>query len=140
MAYRSVLALSGVLVWATSYAQAQMGTQETTSQGEPQPTIEQRFERLDTNKDGFITWAEAEPGRAAEFRALDRNGDGVVAADEWTGRALPLQEFDVDHDGGASQAEYLRKHRSMFESFDTDRDGRISPPEFTKAQQAVQGQ
>jgi len=53
-----------------------MGMQETTRRGEPQPTIEQRFQRLDTNEDGFIAWAEAEPGRAAEFRALDRNGNG----------------------------------------------------------------
>jgi len=64
----------------------------------------------------------------------------VVAADEWTGRALPSQEFAADHDGGITQAEYMHKHRSMFESFDTDRDGRISLTEFAKAQQAVQGQ
>lgn len=140
MAHRLILALSVVLAWATSHAEAQMGMQETTGREEPRPTIEQRFQRLDTNKDGFIAWEEAEPGRDAEFRVLDRNGNGAVTADEWVGRALPLQEFDADHDGVITQAEYLHKHRSMFESFDADRDGWISPPEFAKAQQAAQGQ
>lgn len=140
MAQRLILALPVVLAWATSHAEAQMGMQETTGREERRPTIEQRFQRLDTDNDGFIAWEEAEPRRGAEFRALDRDGNGVVTADEWLGRTLPLQEFDADHDGVITQAEYLRKHRAMFESFDADRDGRISRPEFAKAQQAGQGQ
>jgi hypothetical protein len=109
----------------------------TTGRGDPSPGLEERFERLDANRDGFITWAEAEPSRAAEFKALDVDGDGAISEAEWKGRAMPVQAFDANGDGRVTQAEYVGKHKSMFQSFDADRDGRIGPGEFAEAQSAA---
>ena len=40
------------------------------------------LERADADGDGRITRAEAEAAAAERFRAMDRNGDGVVSEDE----------------------------------------------------------
>lgn len=44
------------------------------------PTVEDRFRRLDKNKDGELTPDEVERPRV--FKALDADGDGVVTLDE----------------------------------------------------------
>lgn len=40
------------------------------------------LERFDANADGRITREEFDVGLAAAFKAMDKNGDGVVTADE----------------------------------------------------------
>jgi len=102
-------------------------------------TVEERFRRLDSNGDGLIAWAEAEPTRAAEFNQMDRNRDSYVTSDEFAGRAMSLGSYDADGDGRLTLSEYVGRHRAMFASFDEDRDGHISPSEFAAAQQAARG-
>ena len=102
-------------------------------------SLEERFQRLDRDGDGFITWDEARPQREAEHRRLDRDGDGALTSAEFGDRALPIGDFDADGDGRVSLAEYLAKHREMFQKADQDSDGRISLREFIKVQQAVRG-
>lgn len=104
-----------------------------------QPSIEERFRRLDANGDGFITWEEARPAREAEHGRLDRNRDGALAGGEFEDRALPIGAFDSDRDGRVSLAEYLARHRKMFMGADADGDGRISLAEFIRVQQAMRG-
>lgn len=101
------------------------------------PSLEQRFQRLDKNRDGFITWQEAQPLRAAEFKQMDRNQDDELSADEWHGRAMPLAAFDMDSDGKVALSEYVGKHQSMFQAFDANHDNRIGPAEFAQAQAAA---
>jgi len=40
------------------------------------------FDRLDTNKDGFVTQDEIKAMADARFKRADKNGDGVLDADE----------------------------------------------------------
>jgi len=117
------------------------------------------FDRLDANKDGFITRNEL-PGAAAagvgapdramlreRLQAMDKDGDGKVSKDEFTGEPALFDRLDTNKDGvisrednpdaapgrppggnpatgGAARAERLR-------AMDKNHDGKISKDEFT---------
>ena len=74
--------------------------------------VRQHFARLDTNRDGYLTKAEAEAGRA-------------VTKGKWAGR-------------GARGARPERDHGAMFERMDVNRDGSISREEFDTVHQQRQ--
>ena len=51
------------------------------------------FARMDTNKDGFVDKGELDAFLAKRFAKLDKNGDGVLGADERPGhKTAPNQE------------------------------------------------
>lgn len=51
------------------------------------------FARIDTNHDGFINKAELDAFFAKRFAKLDKNGDGVLTADEMPGhKSAPKPE------------------------------------------------
>ncbi|WFP76355.1 acid-shock protein [Mesorhizobium sp. WSM4906] len=51
------------------------------------------FARMDTNKDGFVDKSELDAFLAKRFARLDKNGDGVLVADERPGhKTAPNQE------------------------------------------------
>lgn len=107
----------------------------------PQPssnaaTLEQRFQRLDANGDGFVIWEEAMPSRVSDFMNMDSNKDNAVTPAEYKA-ALPFGAFDRNTDGTISKAEFLATHHTMFMKFDADADQRISLPEFVTAQRAA---
>ncbi len=99
--------------------------------------LEARFDRLDKDGNGEVTWAEAYKVRSGEFLDMDKNLDGIVGKDEFGDRALPLSAFDKDGDGRLQLSEYVGKHHQMFDTFDADGSGTINLSEFEKAQAAV---
>ncbi|MDG4884539.1 EF-hand domain-containing protein [Mesorhizobium sp. WSM4884] len=51
------------------------------------------FARMDTNKDGFVDKSELDAFLAKRFARIDKNGDGVLGADERPGhKTAPNQE------------------------------------------------
>jgi Ca2+-binding EF-hand superfamily protein len=99
--------------------------------------LQSRFERLDKDGNGEVTWSEAYMVRTGEFLDMDKNLDGIVEKNEFGGRALPISAFDKDGDGRLQLSEYVGKHHEMFDRFDTDGSGTIDLREFEKAQEAV---
>lgn len=109
-----------------------------------------RFAQLDTDRDGFITRREAEaPGRsaaagggalAARLKSMDKNGDGRISRDEFTGPAPRFDKIDADHDGFATLPEFRQftaraavpgqAALARFEAIDKDKDGKLSREEF----------
>lgn len=113
------------------------------------------FDRLDTNRDGFLSRAEVEPlgvrsqtitaeSAAAAFRRLDANGDGFLsrAEAEATLSGIPGSSFDAsdaNRDGFLSLAEAMPHLRWLesrgaagslsFEALDSDRDGFLTRAE-----------
>lgn len=101
------------------------------------PSLKSRFDRLDKDGNGQVTWSEAYKVRSREFLAMDSNKDGIVDKKEFGGRALPLSAFDKDGDGRLQLSEYVGQHHRMFNKFDADGSGTIAFGEFAKAQTAV---
>lgn len=97
------------------------------------------FDRLDLDRNGTITWAEAYEVRTGEFMEMDTDKDGVVTQKEFQGPARPFAAFDADEDGDLQLAEFLEAHRSMFDRFDEDANGALTVEEFEAAQSAARG-
>lgn len=67
----------------------------------------QWFARIDTNKDGKLSYKEVP---SPIFAQIDLDGDGYVTLDEFKSYLLgeALKDLDTDGDGKISQAEFLQ--------------------------------
>lgn len=90
--------------------------------------------------------ASAGTETSAFFRAVDRNGDGMISVAEMTEhRNLRVAEVDVNNDGFVTQVEFIsgrslpadtvtqeawmQKRSALFRQLDIDGDGVVSPTE-----------
>jgi Ca2+-binding EF-hand superfamily protein len=84
------------------------------------------FEKMDANKDGKVTKAEADTARNAWFAKVDTNKDGFITKAE-------ADKFRADRRGAKGKkadGKHRGKHRGhMFERLDTNKDGKISKAE-----------
>ena len=111
------------------------------------------FGRVDTNKDGFITIAEADAAQKrvgaetaakiakdveAQFAKLDVDHNGQLSLIEFKAGApqpkmLPgadiLKRLDTNKDGKISAAEFQAERLGQFDRIDTNHDGAISVTE-----------
>ena len=98
---------------------------KVTTRAEVQAKVAEHFARMDSNRDGFVTKAEADSAREAmrgqmrehfaerlagrgprgdagqAFERLDANKDGAISRSEWdAGRAQRQQRVAARHEGG----------------------------------------
>jgi len=125
--------------------------------------VRQHFARLDTDRDGYLTKAEAQAGRAAikarrgqwagrgargqrdhgaMFERLDTNRDGAISREEFASGHQRRQAMRVDRDGDGRPDKRIRMGGrgggmrlggQMFEQADLNRDSRVSLQEATEA-------
>ncbi len=69
------------------------------------------FDRLDENRDGYLTRAEmAAPDAAAvDFSSLDTDRNGVISRGEWLQSAAAFDRLDTNHDGRLTSIEYAAR-------------------------------
>lgn len=104
------------------------------------------FERLDTNKDGEISFEEMTAKSTERFSKLDKDGNGTVTVEEMTvSKREFFDKLDADKNGTISKEEAkafhkmkreMRKERHaarMMEILDSNGDGTVSKEEFTAA-------
>lgn len=112
-----------------------------------QAKIAEHFARIDANRDGFVTKAEAEVMRAQfkeqrqqrtgerrekAFDKLDSNNDGAVSKSEWDAKTAQREGGRRGHHGGGMRGMGgFGGH--MFDMADANRDGRVSLPEAQAA-------
>lgn len=104
------------------------------------------FERLDTNKDGEITFEEMTAKSTERFSKLDKDGNGSISVEEMTVRKKEF--FDrMDKDGSGSiskdearafhemkrEARKVRHAYRMLEILDIDKNGIVTKEEFAAA-------
>jgi hypothetical protein len=129
---KTVLATMSVL-FAATWAMAQAV-----------PDLDKVFAQADLNHDGIVTRAEFQKSRAARFRQLDFNHDDYLSqADIPPGLNLihpntariaqMLAQFDTDHDGRVSLAEFIAGSMRLFDEADTTHDGILTKAEASAA-------
>ena len=71
------------------------------------------FDRLDENRDGYLTRAElAAPDAAAvDFSSLDSDRNGVISRGEWLQSAASFDRLDTNRDGRLTSIEYAGRPR-----------------------------
>lgn len=110
-----------------------------------------RFDRMDADKDGVVTRAEAEAQAGKAFDRLDTNKDGVIddaelkahsdrmkarlakrGGDEAKAgkRADRFESSDADKDGKVTRVEFLAKAAPWFARADADKDGKVTREEL----------
>jgi len=116
----------------------------------PGPGME-HLKAADANNDGQITRAEIEAYRGAKFDEIDKDGNGVLSAEEhaamrgsWGGKGKPgnwdkqgegkrgkgMMRGDADGDGKITKAEFVAASDRMLERLDTNGDDIISADEL----------
>jgi hypothetical protein len=108
------------------------------------------FDRLDSNRDGYLSEDEIRAGRgdiAYRLREMDTNGDGRISRSEWTGDSARFDQLDRNRDGylseddfggRARQGEWTDERRydrredrgGRFKGLDRNGDGRITRDEW----------
>ena len=128
------------------------------TRAEVQAKITEHFAKLDTNRDGFLTKAEADAAkeqfkgkfverwserREEAFEKLDSNRDGAVSRAEWDAGQAQREQRIASHDrdgdgrrdghtrGGKHGMSGLSGH--MFEMADANKDGRVTLQEAQAA-------
>jgi Ca2+-binding EF-hand superfamily protein len=129
---------------------------KTITRGEVPESGRPAFDRLlklaDLNKDGMIDQLEyrdllikvresamsALPRTLEQLRALDKDGDGKISRDEFTGPAPQFARIDADKDGYLTLAEVAKFRETAMNQFgprlkemDKNGDNKISRAEFT---------
>ena len=155
----SAAAIAQVAPAASSAPQAKAAKVHTRA--EVQAKVSEHFARLDTNRDGSVTKAEADAARAAHraqftergqerredrreqaFERMDGNSDGAISRAEWDAHAAQRQQRvaarDRDGDGRRDGRRWagggmhaLGGH--MFEMADANKDGRVTLQEAQAA-------
>ena len=128
------------------------------TRAEVQAKVARHFARIDTNRDGFVTKAEADAahslladrmrersgiGREKAFDRLDTNNDGAISRAEWDARSVQRQQRATERAdrsgdgrpdrGGASMRGMHGLGGQMFDMADANRDSRVSLAEAQAA-------
>ncbi len=107
------------------------------------------FERVDANKDGFLVADEVKalvgsaskqgmstptgPQPGARIMAMDRNGDGKVSREEFSGAPALFDRLDANGDGFLARDEAAEAPgivRELLRGMDSNGDGKLSRDEF----------
>lgn len=120
---------------------------ETTSDGTSQRAMK-RFERLDKDKSGDLTFEEFSTAMKTRISNADTNHDGKVSATEIEAAFQQMQaermvdrfikRFDVNGDGAVTADEIESRQKRMFARLDKNSDGKLEMSEMPKQRQGGQ--
>jgi Ca2+-binding EF-hand superfamily protein len=169
----SKLLIGGAALLASAAAVAQIApvpgqemqakAERVHTRAEVQAKVTEHFAKLDTNRDGSVTKAEADSAKAAlrgqrterrkerredrrehAFERLDSNRDNAISRSEWDAHAAQRKQRIASRDhNGDGRPDRRKMHRGgrgmaalgghMFEMADSNRDGRLTLQEAQTA-------
>lgn len=159
------LLIGGGVLLASAAAIAQVAPTPTVpkvhTRAQVQAKVAEHFAKLDTNRDGSITKAEADAARQAHhaqraerrkakrddrrehaFERLDANRDGAISRAEWDSGAAHREQRLASRDrNGDGRPDHRGFHRfgmrglggHMFDMADSNKDGRVTLQEAQAA-------
>lgn len=107
----------------------------TSGDDESLSNLQNRFERLDRDRDGRVTMAEVERARGGCFRRSDRNRDSHLDPDEFAdmlhdvSRSVADRRFATLDDNGDHRLgydEFMARPAGLFRLIDSDGDGALT--------------
>ncbi|HRC27076.1 MAG TPA: EF-hand domain-containing protein, partial [Alphaproteobacteria bacterium] len=125
-----------------------------------------KMEKLDTDKNGALSTAEANAGAMMHFKAMDTNADGILSAAEFEKAPRPYNKegkddgatwrdrkslserlglrrdkrfavMDTDGNGSVSQSEFLAGAEKRHEMMDANKDGTITREEMVAGREKM---
>lgn len=126
---------------------AHMAHGKDITRAELQAKIAEHFTKLDSDRDGVVTKAEADAARgqmrghmaerlqarhAKAFERIDTNSDGMISRQEFDSRRDERKEARA-HDGKRMGRHMRMMASHMFEMADANKDGRVTLQEATGA-------
>ena len=85
--------------------------------------------------------AHAQQAWGGRLKALDRDGDGTLGADEArAGLQAQFARLDADHDGVISEREFVDARMQQFSAADSDGDSRLTRSELIEHFRAMRQQ
>lgn len=121
----------------------------TKPTGDNQQQVMARFQRLDKDQSGALTFEEFAAAMKMRFSRIDANGDGKITEKEISAVAQKMQSqqgqqgqmaerfmkrFDVNGDGVVTASEIQQRQKKMFARFDQNKDGKLEMAEMPKPQ------
>lgn len=97
---------------------------------ENHPSPKETITKMDINKDGKIAKSEAKGHLLEKFDTIDSNKDGFVTEAELEANKPKREEMDTNKDGKISKSEAKGHLLEKFDTIDTDKDGFLSEAEM----------
>lgn len=119
---------AGVIALPAAFAHAAPSPTNSGGQNRAQAA----FERMDTNKDGFIDRTEMRTARAALFDRLDTNKDGQLTSEEMRAGRPSRSQRAGNAQRTISRDEFVGRADQSLMRRDTDKDGKLSFAEFSQ--------
>jgi Ca2+-binding EF-hand superfamily protein len=120
--------VAGLIALPGTFAQAAPNPANTGGQSRAQAA----FDRIDTNKDGFIDRAEMRAARMALFDRLDTDKDGKLTAEEMRAGRPARNQRAGNAQRTISRDEFIARADQSLARRDTDKDGKLSFAEFSQ--------
>ena len=154
--FKRLLTGAALCVVAATAAHAQAAGQKTPVRTEIVKQLDESFNRVDTNHDGFLSRAEIAAAETKllqqkqveldakareEFNRLDTDKNGQLSFAEFkaslklrsSGPDEAIARLDANKDGKVSAAEFKAGPLAAFDKLDLNHDGKITPDEQAKA-------
>jgi hypothetical protein len=121
-----------------------ISTSATAAGGASEAKLAEKFQEMDTNKDGKISMEEHDTWTSRRFDKMDTDGNGSVSGSEMKAAhqkvadkagkspealAEKMKALDTNSDGVLSRDEHEAGARAMFEKMDTNKDGFLTKAE-----------
>jgi len=95
------------------------------------PAAAEQFQKMDIDKDGFLTPDEMQIHQAARFNELNKDKNDVLDQEELKeDEKRTFEKADKDNDTKISRQEAFTQFNDYFNKIDSDKDKKISENEF----------